>query len=77
MLHAGELWDFYTAGSLGTNVRKTTWEKRYNGKNNIEPGTGPVYIDLHIGSELHISKVIGLTLDVSIAISTIGLAIHI
>lgn len=73
---AGPKWDFYAASSLGTNFRKTNWETDYNGKYSIEPDTGPVYIDLHIGSEYHITNKIGIQLDLSTAISTFGMAIH-
>lgn len=76
LFHAGSKWDFYSAGSLGFIIRKTEWESEYKGKRNIEPGTGLLYMDLHVGSEYHLSKRIGLHLDVSTGVSTFGISIH-
>ncbi len=76
LIRANKNWDFYLAGSLGLIIRKTTWESEYKGKSQINPGTGPMYFDFHVGSEFHINKSIGLQLDLSTGRSTFGLAFH-
>lgn len=76
LLKAGPNWDFYSSGSLGFVFRKTTWEPAYTGKNQIDPGMGPLYLDLHIGSEFHLTKVFGFQLDLSAGMTTLGLCIH-
>ncbi|MCC6371860.1 MAG: hypothetical protein IT236_12700 [Bacteroidia bacterium] len=76
LLKAGTKWDFYSSGSLGFIYRKTTWESSYQGKNQIDPGMGPLYIDLHIGTEFHVNKTVGLALDISTGRSTLALAFH-
>ncbi|MBL7932254.1 MAG: hypothetical protein JNL60_10140, partial [Bacteroidia bacterium] len=69
-------WDFYASGSLGYIFRKRTWEAGYTGRKDIEPGTGPMFLDLHLGAEYHLTKVLGLQLDVSTGMTTLGLAFH-
>lgn len=75
-LGANSNWDFYLAGSLGFIVRRTTWENGYYGDKVVKRGTGALYLDLHIGTEYHISKKVGLFLDLSTGVSTLGLGIH-
>jgi hypothetical protein len=74
---AGSKWDFYAAGSLGFVFRKTTWENGYYGETKVRRGTGNLYLDLHLGTEYHISKKVGLFLDISTGVSTLGLGIHV
>lgn len=76
LLNAGSKWDFYLAGSLGFAIRTTTWEDGYYGETNVNHGTSGVYLDGHIGTELHLNTRLGLFLDLSSGISTFGLAIH-
>ena len=76
LVRAGTKWDFYSAGSLGFVYRRTVWEPAYNGKNRIDPGMGPLYLDLHIGAEYHINKFTGVVLDLSTGVSSVALAIH-
>lgn len=76
ILNANKKWDFYLAGSLGFAIRKTTWENNYDGKKTINQGTGPLYLDLHIGTEYHINQSAGLLLDLSSGVSTLGIALH-
>ncbi len=76
LVRAGTKWDFYSAGSLGFVYRRTVWEPAYNGKNQIDPGMGPLYLDLHIGAEYHINKFTGVVLDLSTGVSSVALAIH-
>lgn len=75
LLHAGTKWDFYLAGSLGFAIRSVTWDSGYYGNTNLS-GTSPLYMDIHIGGEYHLSQKLGLFLDLSSGVSTVGLAIH-
>lgn len=76
LFKAKSKWDFYLAGSLGFIIRKTVWETDYYGRKVVNPGTGPLYIDFHAGSEYHLSKKTGLFLDLSTGFSTFGVAFH-
>jgi hypothetical protein len=69
-------YNFYVATSLGCILRKTNWENAYAGTMNTNPGTGPLYIDLHLGAEYRLSKFIGVQLDVSVALFSVFLALH-
>ena len=75
ILNANSNWDFYLAGSLGFSIVKTSWEGSYRGDSNYSTAN-PLFLDLHIGTEYHLSKKVGLFLDLSTGVSTIGLAIH-
>lgn len=75
LLNAGDKWDFYLGASLGFAIRSTTWESGYYGETNSQ-GTSGLYLDGHIGTELHLSPKAGLFLDLSSDISTFGLALH-
>ncbi|MES2701512.1 MAG: hypothetical protein V4649_02680 [Bacteroidota bacterium] len=77
ILGAGSKWDFYLAGSLGFAIRRTTWETGYYGSKTIKQGTGALYADLHVGTEYHFNKKVGMFLDLSTGVSTLGLGIHI
>lgn len=71
LFHAGSNWDFYVAGSLGIAlVVSTPWDANYYASSH------PLFLDLHLGTEYHISRNIGLFLDLSTGVSTIGIAIH-
>ena len=76
LLHAGPHWDFYAAGSLGVALVTTTWDANYTGSRNYYTSANPLYVDFHVGSEFHLSNTVGLFLDLSTGISTIGIAIH-
>lgn len=76
LLLAGPKWDFYASGSLGYIIRNRTWEAGYTGRKDIEPGTGPMYLDFHLGAEYHLTRSLGLQLDISTGMSTFGLAFH-
>lgn len=73
---AGERWDFYLGASLGFAYRSVVWESGYDGSTNIDRGTGPLYLDFHIGSEYHLNDRTGLFLDLSSGMSTLGVAFH-
>jgi len=74
-LGAGADWDFYLAGSLGFSVIKTSWDDGYQGEAGFHSAE-PLFLDLHVGTEYHLSNKIGLFLDLSTGVSTIGLAFH-
>ena len=75
ILNANSKWDFYLAGSLGFSIVKTTWDNGYY-RNSDYNTVNPLYLDLHVGAEYHLSNKVGLFLDLSTGVSTIGLAIH-
>jgi len=76
LIKAKSHWDFYIAGSLGYINRQTKWTNPYYGNQKHEPGTGAMYLNIHIGTELHITKRIGFQLDVSAGKASIGIALH-
>jgi len=76
LFNAGDRWDFYAAGSVGFAIVTTTYEDGYGGERGAYKGFNPLYIDAHIGSELHLTKALGIYLDLSTGLSTFGLAVH-
>jgi len=75
ILNANSKWDFYLAGSLGFAIFNRSWDNGYEDKDYKNNGN-PLFLDLHIGAEYHLSNKVGLFLDLSTGVSTIGLAIH-
>ncbi len=76
LLNAGSKWDFYLAGSLGFTIINSRWDNDYYGDQNYYTRSSHLYLDLHIGTEYHINDKLGIFLDLSSGISTVGLAIH-
>lgn len=76
LLRAGSNWDFYVAGSLGVALVNTTWDADYYGDRLYYQSTSPLYLDFHVGTEYRLSNSLGIFLDLSSGVSTIGLAIH-
>lgn len=76
LLVANDNWDFYASGSLGFALVSSTWENSYYGDKNAYRGAQPMFFNIHIGSEYHFNNHLGIYLDLSTGISTIGLAIH-
>lgn len=76
ILHAGKRWDFYAAGSIGLIIRKTTWVADYEGPRKINPGTGGMFLDFHVGTEFHCTRMLGIQLDCAAGETTLGLAFH-
>jgi len=74
-LNAGSDWDFYLGGSLGFAIKTSTWDDGYSGETYYQ-NVSPIYLNLHLGTEYHLSNKVGLFLDLSTGVSTIGLAIH-
>ena len=75
ILGAGPDWDFYLAGSLGFTLVRTTWYDGHSGDTYYDNGS-PLFLDLHMGTEYHFNRKVGMFLDLSTGISTIGLAFH-
>jgi len=72
-LNANSNWDFYVAGSLGFTIVNTRWDSGYD----TYPGyrtASPLFLDLHLGAEYHLSNHVGLFLDLSTGVSTVGLS---
>jgi hypothetical protein len=76
LLKANSDWDFYLAGSLGAAFAKAYWDNGYSGDKNVYHGAKPLFLDIHMGAECHLNKRIGIFLDLSSGVSTIGMAIH-
>lgn len=76
LLKANSKWDFYLAGSLGFAIVNSRWDNGYYGDKDYFKRGNPLFLDIHIGTEYHVSNNIGLFLDFSSGVSTIGLAIH-
>ncbi|MBV5314369.1 MAG: hypothetical protein JZU47_13790 [Prolixibacteraceae bacterium] len=76
IFNANSDWDFYMAGSLGFSIVRSSWDNGYNGDVNYYNNGNPLFLDLHIGTEYHLNNKVGIFLDLSTGVSTIGLAIH-
>jgi len=76
LLRANPRWDFYLAGSLGFALVNSSWDHGYAGDKNYYHNANPLFLDIHIGSEYHINKKVGVFLDLSSSVSSIGIAIH-
>jgi len=76
LLHANAKWDFYLAASLGFAIVSSSWDNGYNGDENVYHHASSLYLDLHAGAEYHFNSRLGMFLDLSTGVSTIGLAIH-
>jgi hypothetical protein len=79
LLEADEKWDFYLAASLGAAIRRTRWDEGYYGDKKAYRrhyrGASPIYLDLHAGAEYHFNDRIGMFLDLSTGVSTLGVSI--
>lgn len=75
-LRAGSKWDFYLAGSIGFAVVNSHWDNTYYGDKDYYRRANPLYLDVHAGAEYHFNNKVGMFLDVSTGVSTIGLAFH-
>jgi len=74
--NAGSDWDFYLAGSLGFSIVNSRWDDGYYRDDRYYHKVDPLFLDLHVGAEYHLSNKVGLFLDLSTGVSTIGLAFH-
>jgi len=76
LLDMGSKWDLYLAGSLGIAIVNSKWDSGYYGDRFYFHSTSPLFLDAHIGTEYHVSSKLGIFLDISTGVSTIGVAIH-
>ncbi len=78
LFNANDRWDFYAAASLGVAFRTVRWENAYYGGEDVTVRrySSPLYGDLHIGAEYHLTGSTGLFLDLSTGMSTLGLGFH-
>jgi len=76
LLNANSRWDFYLAGSLGFAIVSSRWDNNYYGDRTYLHNPGSLYVDVHVGTEYHLTNRLGLYLDLSNGVSTIGLAFH-
>jgi hypothetical protein len=76
LLNANSNWDFYLAGSLGFAFVNANWDNNYPGDKNYYNDGSQLFLHIHIGTEYHFNEKIGVFLDISNGVSTIGLAIH-
>ncbi|MGD0711741.1 MAG: hypothetical protein ABR968_11265, partial [Bacteroidales bacterium] len=76
LLNTGSKWDLYIAGSVGIAMVNATWESDYQGERNHFHTNDPLFLDAHIGTEYHLDTKLGIFLDISDGVSTIGLSFH-
>ena len=76
LLNLNRRWDVYVAASLGFNYYDVVWQNGYYGNTNESVTPSHLYLDAHIGGEYHMTRHVGLFLDLSTGVSTIGLAFH-
>ena len=76
LLKASAPWDFYLGASLGFAIVNSTWDNGYYGDRDHYGRGSSMFLDLHIGTEYHFTKRLGVFLDLSTSVSSIGLAVH-
>lgn len=69
-------WDIYAGASLGFNYDRITWSNGYTGDKSVASAASPLYLGFHLGSEYHFNRKLGMFLDLSTVVTTVGLAIH-
>ena len=75
-LNLNRNWDLYLGASLGVTFRTFSWQDGDNAQSSINEGSGPLFLELHAGGEYHATRRLGIFVDLSTRISTIGLSIH-
>jgi len=76
LLNLNPKWDLYGALSLGWVYDNVVWDNGYNGNTGNAHKASPLSADLHAGAEYHFNRRLGLYLDLSTGVSTVGIAIH-
>jgi hypothetical protein len=76
LLKLNRRWDVYAALSLGYSYYDVVWQNGYDGNTNESVTPSALYLDAHIGAEYHVSRFLGIFLDLSTGVSTVGLAFH-
>jgi|TARA_R110000737_G_scaffold21837_2_gene40378 hypothetical protein len=67
--------DVYAGLAVGFNIAFGRWENGYNGPV-YNPTYNPFYAQLHAGGEYHFKDNLGVYVDLSTGLSTVGLAFH-
>lgn len=75
-LNLNRNWDLYLAASVGVTIRTFTWQDGDNAQSSVNEGSGPLFLELHAGGEYHATRRLGIFVDLSTRVSTIGLSIH-
>jgi hypothetical protein len=76
-LRATDRWDFYVGTTVGFVYRSAVWESGYDGdRDYYYASTSPLFVNMHIGSELHLTQRTGIFLDLSTGMSTFGFGFH-
>jgi hypothetical protein len=76
VFEANSKWDFYAASSLGFAVVNGRWSDNYAGDKKYFNKGNSLVVDIHLGAEYHVTQKLGIFLDLSTGISTIGVAFH-
>jgi hypothetical protein len=76
LLDADSRWDFYAAGSLGFAIVNSRWDDNYDGDKHYFNRGSSVFLDVHVGAEYQFTSKLGVFLDLSTGVSTLGIAIH-
>jgi hypothetical protein len=79
LLGAGPKWDFYAGASLGFVYSSMSWQNGYYGDKSVAHDVTPLYLGIHVGSEYHVSRKVGLFVDLAFGgatVSTFGVAFH-
>ncbi len=69
-------WDVYVGGSAGIALVSSSWEDGYLGDKNYYHSGSPVFFDIHIGGMYHLNSKMGVYIDLSSGISTIGVQLR-
>ena len=76
LFRAGTPWDFYAGASIGFSFTSVVWDTDYYGDKTVTRDPRPLFLDAHIGAEYRFSERVGVFLDLSSGVSTIGLGFH-
>jgi hypothetical protein len=76
LLDAGSDWDFYAAASAGVAIVRSRWSDGYLGDRNHYNQGRFVFMDIHAAAEYHLNSKLGVFLDLSTGVSTIGLSVR-
>lgn len=68
--------DVYLAGSLGFAIVNSRWDSDYYGDRQYYNDPNPLFLNIHLGGEYHVNRKIGIYLDLSTGVSTLGVAFH-
>lgn len=76
LVNLSKPWDIYAGASLGYAIVNSSWESGYLGDKNYYHGSNNIFLDIHIGASYYFNERLGMYLDLSSGISTVGIQIH-